>query len=232
MPICIHCHEQKEQREFSKRGAGYRNVCKFCHNMQKNNWSKLNPDKRAESIHKYYAKKVGKDINECRAIRLTDEQKAANRKAAKKNYYAQNRKKCLINAKKYYEKNKDVVSTYRKKWVKDNKERKAANDKSWRQRNLAKTNAYSATRHAAKMQSTPSWLSAIEQAQIQEMYDVALAKTMQTGIKHHVDHIHPLQGDGFNGLHVPWNLRVITAVENLSKGNRLPAEESYLGWEG
>ena len=232
MPICIHCHTEKEQHEFAKRGAGYRNVCKFCHNFQKKNWSKTNPEKRAESIHKHYAKKIGKHVDECRAVRLTDEQRKENKKNSKKIDYAKNRKKYLDSAKKYYENNKKIVSAYKKKWAEENKERKAQLDKAWRQRNIGKTNAYSATRHAAKMQATPSWLNAIEQAQIQEMYDVALAKTMQTGIKHHVDHIHPLQGDDFNGLHVPWNLRVITAAENLSKGNKLPPEEAYLGWGG
>jgi 5-methylcytosine-specific restriction endonuclease McrA len=67
----------------------------------------------------------------------------------------------------------------------------------------------------------PQWLSPIHCAQIQEKYDVAKAVTVQTGIEHHVDHIVPLQGKTVCGLHVPWNLQVITARENLSKKNKV-----------
>jgi hypothetical protein len=76
--------------------------------------------------------------------------------------------------------------------------------------------AYAAERYAAEMAATPGWLNDEQKAQILAIYrDAASRDTL-----HHVDHIVPIKGNAVCGLHVPWNLRVIPAAENLSKGNR------------
>ena len=85
-------------------------------------------------------------------------------------------------------------------------------------------------RLAMKLAATPNWLSAIEQAQIQEFFDVSVARTVQTGVKRNVDHIFPLRGENSCGLNVPWNMRVITQFENISKKNRFPKEFSEMDW--
>lgn len=79
----------------------------------------------------------------------------------------------------------------------------------------------SAERRTLKMQATPTWLSAIENAQISEFYEIAAAKQIQTGVRQDVDHIVPLLGKRVRGLHVPWNLQVLTRTENGEKHNRL-----------
>jgi 5-methylcytosine-specific restriction endonuclease McrA len=152
-----------------------------------------------------------------------------------KTYDEKNRDKRSAYAKQYRKDNPEKVQEQVKAWVKANPEKikgymKKAS-KAWHERNpdyqsnFYKANkeryiAASARRRASQDSATPSWLTAIDKAMIQEMYDVSEARYIQTGIKHHVDHIVPINGKGVAGMHVPWNLQVITAHENLSKGWR------------
>lgn len=102
--------------------------------------------------------------------------------------------------------------------------------KKWIKSNKSRMTFHCSNRRSLKKNATPPWLTSIHYAQIQEMYDVAYAKSVQTGISYHVDHIFPLNGIGFNGLHVPWNLQILPAHKNISKGNKMPFEFQHLGW--
>jgi hypothetical protein len=131
---------------------------------------------------------------------------------------------------KWAEKNRDKIKEKSKKYYEANKEAHIERCADWARRNPTLRACHFARRRASKRNATPPWLSAIEIAKIQEMYDVSAALSVQTGIPHHVDHIHPLQGRGFNGLHVPWNLQIIVAEENQKKLNKIPEEETHLLW--
>ena len=67
--------------------------------------------------------------------------------------------------------------------------------------------------------STPSWLTEAQKLEMKYRVEEAKAISVDTGVLHQVDHIIPLQSDVVCGLHVPWNLRVITAQENHKKSN-------------
>lgn len=87
-----------------------------------------------------------------------------------------------------------------------------------------------AERGALKLKATPPWLTDDHRAQIEAVYEQAYRLTLETGIKHQVDHIvalkavDPVTGErNACGLHVPWNLQVLTAHANNSKLNRFDA---------
>ena len=110
-----------------------------------------------------------------------------------------------------------------KRWLKthpENKHLANASVRAWRKSNPDKVNALRAKRRASKLQRTPKWLTKEQLTKIEEFYTVAneLSWLSEDGL--HVDHIVPLQGENVSGLHVPWNLQVVPAKLNLSKGNK------------
>lgn len=62
--------------------------------------------------------------------------------------------------------------------------------------------------------ATPTW---VNRNAIEAIYVEARQLTATTGMKHEVDHIIPIQGKRVCGLHVPWNLRVVTKAVNARK---------------
>lgn len=69
--------------------------------------------------------------------------------------------------------------------------------------------------------ATPKWLSPEQKMEIRLKYRLAIEMSRTTGVRYAVDHVIPLQGDEVCGLHVPWNMEVITQDENLKKYNKL-----------
>lgn len=93
--------------------------------------------------------------------------------------------------------------------------------RKWNKLNRGKKNALTKKRSAAKLLRTPSWLSESHYKNIEQFYTDATYLTYYTKTKFEVDHIIPLQGELISGLHVPWNLQLLTESENCKKNNRL-----------
>lgn len=73
---------------------------------------------------------------------------------------------------------------------------------------------------AALIKRLPMWVLPQELRQIVAVYKEAARLQRLTGVRFHVDHIYPLQGGKVSGLHVLGNLQILTASQNVSKGNR------------
>lgn len=82
-------------------------------------------------------------------------------------------------------------------------------------------------RYASKRSRTPPWVMPQD---FQPIYRRCKEVIAETGVEHHVDHVVPLQGKSVSGLHVPWNLQILPAVENFKKNNRLPPESEWIAY--
>lgn len=81
--------------------------------------------------------------------------------------------------------------------------------------------SYENKRRATKLNATPKWLTREQLLTMTAIYQLAKLAERLTGKKYHVDHIMPLKGKLSTGLHVPWNLQILEAKTNISKGNRV-----------
>ena len=75
-------------------------------------------------------------------------------------------------------------------------------------------------RQRKKKAAIPKVLSKAQKLDIQKIYELCKQITLLTGVPHEVDHIVPICGKNVSGLHVPWNLRIITREENSKKSNK------------
>lgn len=141
-------------------------------------------------------------------------------KTCVKTHYSQNRAIISKRYKTWYEENKIDKLQANRSWYSSNKESRGAYNKEWRNNNVAECRARNMLRYANKKHATPPWLTSQDKLAIEKFYIDARQLETLTGKKYHVDHIVPLQGENVCGLHVPWNLQILEASENIKKGNK------------
>lgn len=120
--------------------------------------------------------------------------------------------------KKWHESNREKVLARLSKFEKDNKDRR---NEYKRTKYKTERVVWSNNRRARKYSATPFWS---DLGKIKNIYGECERISKETGIPHHVDHIVPLKHPLVCGLHVPANLRIITAEENLAKNNKFEIE--------
>jgi len=174
--------------------------CHACHRLRKITL-------RAEDPEKFRAR--GRQIYNQHAQRF---------RAYGRKYYAKNTETCRKYRREHYRQNAAEANAASAAWKAANPSRVKAYAIAWRRNNLDKMLATNAARRAGLRRAAPRW---VNKKEVEKFYRLQRRLTHETGVQHHVDHIIPLRGKTVCGLHVPWNLRVIPAAENLAKKNRL-----------
>ena len=163
-------------------------------------------------------------------------------RARRRDYYQRNQDLEIERAKEYRAANPGYSSAQNKAWREKNPQAVIDHNKSYRANNLEAQREYSreyakknrariragiARRRAARKQRTPSWFSEFDTLVIAEAYLLAEARSKITGVEFHVDHMIPLQGETASGLHCAYNLQVMPAFMNMTKGNRMQLTEPF-----
>lgn len=114
-------------------------------------------------------------------------------------------------------KNIEKRRAYDRQRYRENPEKWKKRAITWGRKNKDKRRAYCAMARRIMKKATPIWLTADQRQQIKNLY----LEASQHQPTLHVDHIVPLRGKTVCGLHVPWNLQLLSAEENVRKGNKI-----------
>lgn len=234
--VCKVCNIEKNIAEFdclkSKGKIYLKGKCKVCTKQVLDAWRKANPERyRAQKVRSYTRQKNGTQST-LNSFSHTDKIEAFNRESVFNKIDENGIKKCSrcredkhfslfvnrtpktpfgeIVRQPCLECNKKLMAVYRE----ENKDSIRLFQKLYRESDYgaAKKNMYGSKRRKIIKERTPKW------ANLDKILETYL---LARELKMHVDHVIPLQGTLVSGLHVENNLRIIPAIDNLSKGNRL-----------
>lgn len=216
--ICTSCLNAKNRQKNNKVSVEEKN-CRTC--KQTKTSSEFQRDKKmsdglqanckeCRNAKKRKAWHENKDHNSkvCRKYRERNRDRI--NKAKRKAYYS-NRESILERQKEYVERNKAAVAEYRRRHYIENKHIYIMN-----------------SRIREKKLNTGINIQFVDR--IKEIYNMSTALTESTATPHQVDHIIPLTHKKVCGLHVPWNLQILTEDENRSKKNKFDGTYDNESW--
>lgn len=120
----------------------------------------------------------------------------------------------------YHAANREKISARKRADYDSKKEEHAQRGARYRAARRDVFNYHAAKRRTLKVNATPSW---VDTQAIRAIYKEA----SRLGLT--VDHIYPLKHKLFCGLHVPWNLQLLTMAENQKKKNVIFPPLTFVG---
>jgi hypothetical protein len=128
---------------------------------------------------------------------------------------------------RYYMRNKEAVKA---RAAARPAEEKRKNKDAYRAAHPEYYKSLVSVRKRRHREATPKWVTSEDKLLMQLYYLEAARITKKLNERYVIDHIYPLHSDVVCGLHVPWNLRIITQKQNLEKSYKLPDESEALAF--
>ena len=233
--VCKRCGIVKTLDSFERNSQlkdGHGNVCRVCRSLLRRERYKTNREKELavnrawREANRDRMRELGKRWKQENKEYYAAQQKAYNdtrrdlNSEYSKQWYQENKERKLTLGRLWYSNNKEYKDAQNRQWRKDNPDKARQIAKLYRMVNVDRARAFTSAYRAKKLQATPLWLDDSQIEEIMDLHKAARMFQIYTGIDYQVDHIVPLQGDIVCGLHVPWNLQLLSSFENQSKGNR------------
>jgi len=163
----------------------------------------------------------------CKRYRKENEKEV---KARKKKYASSKRGK--LQKKKHRERCKDYYKTYNSKYFQENKdelyEKRKEYKKEWFNKNPHIRAFYSSEYRARKSKAS---IDSTDEIKINKIHEKCKRLSSLKGEEYNVDHIIPLNHPKVCGLHVHWNLQILTKSENTKKSNKFDGTYENESWK-
>lgn len=234
MKKCSKCGEEGCLSEFynnKSRKDGKSDWCKSCSKIyKKRRYDNVIKDeeykrKKADARRKNHLERkehynqLAREYNKNNKEKINNRSKTyykENRDKIRNNaneYYNNNKGKVCLKKKEYYENNKHYFNRLSREYWKNNKEEIAKYKKKYYENNKSYYNERS---QARKRNLNVASLGGVYREETIKIYKEARARELT------VDHIWPIKGESWCGLHVPWNMQLISLHENDCKNNKHP----------